>query len=143
MIARAGASVSLSLVIVATAAVVVHRPQPARVPVAILPPAPPPRTAHRSAPIATPSLPWPEPERPKAAVETGFRVMASPKAVPPKRPESPFTKVERGETLADVVRRVYGSGGRVEAVWKVNREQLPTIEAGLRSGMILRTPELQ
>jgi nucleoid-associated protein YgaU len=60
----------------------------------------------------------------------------------PKRPEDAFTKVASGETLVDIVRRVYGPDASLEAVWKANRDQLPTPEASVRAGMILRTPEL-
>lgn len=51
-----------------------------------------------------------------------------------------FTRVDDGETLADVARRVYGPSGKVDVLWKANRDQLLTPEAPLSGGMLLRTP---
>ncbi len=60
----------------------------------------------------------------------------------PRRPGSPFTLAEPGETLADVAARVYGPSGDVRALWLANRDLVARPEAPLRPGMVLRTPSL-
>jgi hypothetical protein len=56
------------------------------------------------------------------------------------RPRSGFTRVDDGEGLADVARRLYGSPDMAGALWRVNRDQLPAPTAPLEPGMMLRTP---
>jgi nucleoid-associated protein YgaU len=51
-----------------------------------------------------------------------------------------FARIDDGETLADVARRVYGSAEKVDVLWKANRDQLSKPEAPLGAGMLLRTP---
>lgn len=141
MIARVGASVSLSLAIAAGAAVLIHRPEHLPVAVEISKPGPRTALAERPAPVPTPAVPWPEPE--VRAVETkptsvGKIVQKTTR----KRPDSAFTEARNGETLAEVAERVYGTGIDLRAFWKVNRDQLATMDAPIRAGMVLRTPDL-
>jgi hypothetical protein len=53
---------------------------------------------------------------------------------------SSFTEVGPGESLADVALRVYGSEKDRDRLWRANRDLLPSPEAALEAGVILRTP---
>lgn len=91
---------------------------------------------------ATTEEPLPEPPRAEEAVAA-----ASPPAPPTEqRPTSPvppprssLTRVEPGESLADVARRVYGTDDR-ERLWRANRDLLPSPDSPLPAGGLLRTP---
>jgi nucleoid-associated protein YgaU len=127
--------VALSFLLVGLAAVALRpgeRPPTATLGGPAPKPTPPPRP--------TPGVPLPAAEpapAPRAPdVATGQR--AAPAA--PRRPEAGFTRVEPGEDLAAVARRVYGEGGDVAALWRANRDQLDAADAPLRAGMLLRTP---
>jgi hypothetical protein len=61
-------------------------------------------------------------------------------SAPAPEPRGAFTRVRRGESLADVARRVYGSDGAAEDLWKSNRDLLDHEDAPLREGELLRTP---
>lgn len=56
--------------------------------------------------------------------------------------QAPFALAEAGETLADVARRLYGSGSResTEWLWRANRDLVSRVDEPLRGGMVLRTP---
>lgn len=71
----------------------------------------------------------------KIASPIAFRV-----SHPRLGPRGAFARVDVGETLADVARRVYGSPGKVDQLWRANRDQLSSPEAPLSAGMLLRTP---
>lgn len=138
MIARAGTCVTISACIVIAATVILHqaerkqaRSAPA-VPVAKRPEEP--LGAAPKAPPAAPRLsetertPHPEPTRTPARPST-------------RKPESASTRVRPGETFTDVGKRVYGEGVDLQALWKINRDQLVSPTSDVRPGMILRTPE--
>jgi hypothetical protein len=55
-------------------------------------------------------------------------------------PQSAFTTVEPGESLAAVALRVYGSDDAVRELWTANRDQIARIDDPLAAGTILRTP---
>jgi nucleoid-associated protein YgaU len=140
MIARVGASVSLSLCIVAGATLIVHRPEHPPLAAEIAKPSAPQVVAKHAMPSAAP--PVSRPESKIRSVSARGASPPKPRAVPArKRPESAFTKVRTGETLADVVERVYGSGVGVRDFWKVNRDQIAEMDAHVKPGMVLRTPE--
>jgi hypothetical protein len=61
---------------------------------------------------------------------------------PARRPGSAFTIVDPDETLEDVARRIYGSGGVADALWRANRDALSRRDSQLSAGMVLRTPVL-
>jgi hypothetical protein len=65
---------------------------------------------------------------------------AGPVAMGGDRPRGGFTRVGDGESLVDVSRRLYGSPDRAAALWRANRDQLPSPSAPLEAGMMLRTP---
>jgi hypothetical protein len=56
------------------------------------------------------------------------------------RPSSAFTTVGRGETLADVAVRVYGSTDAATILWMANRDQLARADDPVAVGTLLRTP---
>ncbi len=124
MIERAGTCSVISVVIVVFAAVVLHRVETAQHINARTKP---------SEPIPTKAVPT-QPVEPVAQPAPAMRRL--------KRPDASLTTAKEGETFADVAHRVYGTGANLDAFWKVNRDQLPTREAEVRTGMILRTPEL-
>jgi nucleoid-associated protein YgaU len=130
MIARAGTSVVLSLLIVVTATVVLHRPEGVRKAAQV--PAP-----KRAATVkAVPETPRPVP----ATATSADQPNAPPRVA--NRPKAAFDRVREGESFADVARRVYGEGANLDAFWKVNRDQMASPEAEVRPGMVLRTPDL-
>jgi nucleoid-associated protein YgaU len=55
-------------------------------------------------------------------------------------PQAAFTEVQKGETLRDVAKRVYGSTDALDSLWRANRDVLPHIDSPLSSGSVLRTP---
>jgi hypothetical protein len=55
-------------------------------------------------------------------------------------PRGPFTRARRGESLADVARRVYGSDTGILTLWSSNRDLIDREDAPLREGELLRTP---
>jgi hypothetical protein len=57
-----------------------------------------------------------------------------------REPESDFTAVEASETIQDVAVRVYGSADRADALWRANRDSLPSRDTPLSAGIVLRTP---
>lgn len=116
--------IALSFLLVALAAVAL-RPGEAPPTARLAGPEPPP---------PTPAVPTPRPA--PAAVPAATR----PEPAAPRRPDAAFTRVEPGEDLAAVARRVYGAGGDVEALWRANRDQLAAVDAPLVAGMLLRTP---
>ena len=68
--------------------------------------------------------------------KTGERIEAA------RQPGSAFTIVDPDETLEDVARRIYGSGGVADALWRANRDALSRRDSQLSAGMVLRTPVL-
>jgi nucleoid-associated protein YgaU len=70
--------------------------------------------------------------------------VASPASRPSPRVPSArrgaFARTEEGETLEDVSQRVYGTPEKAEALWRANRDQLPSPDAPIAPGMLLRTP---
>lgn len=68
------------------------------------------------------------------------RTVARPSPRARTQPRGAFARVEAGETLPDLARRVYGSPAMAEALWRANRDQLPAAESRLEVGMLLRTP---
>jgi hypothetical protein len=60
-----------------------------------------------------------------------------------RQPASPFTIVEADESLADVARRIYGSGTHLDSLWRANRDTLTRKDSPLATGMVLRTPTLR
>ena len=138
MIARAGASVTLSFVVVASAAIALHRPD--RPPLAM-----PSRQTDAGpvaesspSPIVTPGIAWEEPRRTPSRSER----IEAPARVERKPPEGSFAKVLTRETLGEFSLRIYGDPGLAKAVWEANRDRVPLPDSTLRSGMILRTPVL-
>jgi hypothetical protein len=118
----------------------VPRPAPARPTAAAVPDRPAVAVARvepRPSParIATaPAAPTPTPIEPPA--RPAPRTIAKPG---PRRRGS-FARVGPGETLADAARRLYGSDAMAEALWRANRDQLPSPSSPIETGMILRTP---
>jgi nucleoid-associated protein YgaU len=156
---RVAPSFALSFLVVALAAVALYRPDPP--PPTILPQRHPvaKSAAARPAPareLASAEDP-PAPSPPPAVAEPGrLAAVATPvaEAVPPApapvrpvsrrqpigRPRSAFTRVARGESLADVARRVYGSAEATRPLWLANRDQVARLDQPLREGTLLRTP---
>jgi hypothetical protein len=62
------------------------------------------------------------------------------RVVVPRQPGSGFTVVDANETLEDVARRIYGSEGLAESLWRANRDVLSRSDSPLATGMVLRTP---
>jgi nucleoid-associated protein YgaU len=56
------------------------------------------------------------------------------------RPRGAFTRVEPGETLAEIAARVYGSSASARTLWLANRDLIDSQDAPLRAGALLRTP---
>ncbi len=140
MAERAGVSCILSVLIVALATVILHRVE-RRGEVAAIP-GPIPRKSPGSRPSRTDKPPPQAAKRPEPEPSTVAKTVAAPVTAPPPRPSSPFTRVQDGESLVDLVRRVYGPKAAVEDVWKLNRDQLESPASPLRPGMLLRTPDL-
>ena len=112
-------------------------PQPER-------PATEPSRARLVAETRTPPVrvePKPKPaalaEPPRARVDAA-RLRPVPRAPSAKR--GAFARAEEGETLGDIALRIYGTAEKAEALWKANRDQLPSQDAALTAGMLLRTP---
>lgn len=84
----------------------------------------------RPEPASAPSA-APTPESPPATAT----LPSSPSPV-----RSSFTRVEDGESLAAVARRVYGPTADADRLWRANRDLLATREAPLVAGSLLRTP---
>lgn len=51
-----------------------------------------------------------------------------------------FTKTRRGESLAEVAERVYGTRTAVDSLWRANRDVLIAPDDPIEEGLILRTP---
>lgn len=128
MIARAGTCVTLSLVIVVVASVVLHRPDRVKRGLEVRS-SPGDKRAESEQPTAAPPMP-----KPRVTAKASNQS-------PPNRPKAAFDRVGAGETLADVAHRVYGDGANVEALWRVNRDQLASTASEVHPGMVLRTPE--
>lgn len=60
---------------------------------------------------------------------------------PEGRTSPSFTVVARGETIADVARRIYGTTDDVSVLWRANRDILREPDARLVPGTVLHTPE--
>lgn len=132
MIERAGTCSVLSVFVVILATIVLHRVEPVHGVTT---------RANLQEKVADSTPPAPAPtasQAPPPPVEKP--VVVPPAARGPRHPESPLTLVKDGETFVDVARRIYGDGVDMNAFWKVNRDQLPTPESKIWSGMILRTP---
>jgi Tfp pilus assembly protein FimV len=93
--------------------------------------------SHRveDAPARRSAEPPPRAVAESSALPAAVRTVARKTAV-----KGAFTRVESGESLADVAIRVYGSGQMASALWRANRDQLPGPTSRLEPGMILRTP---
>ena len=59
------------------------------------------------------------------------------------QPRSAFTIVEPHESLDDVARRIYGTSGVADSIWRANRDALPRRDSVLAAGTVLRTPVLE
>jgi hypothetical protein len=160
---RTGISFGISFFLVVLAAVALHRPEPsAPKPVAQtakpVEAVPIPRdTIAPTPPEPTPGHPWPAPSvpaTPESKVDNAVRP-AEPIAVAPtsgsvvrkvarpanpRRPRSAFTTVAKGESLADVAYRVYGTEEAKRSLWLANRDHLDQPDSPLTAGMALRTP---
>jgi len=126
MIERAGTAVCLSVAIVIVAAIVLHQPVATKT-------TPPPDGLN-----SEPGLTRVEPLK----TASGDGHSTEPQRGSSRMPESGLTRVLEGETFRDVARRVYGDAADLELFWKINRDQLATMDASIRAGMILRTPPL-
>jgi hypothetical protein len=60
-----------------------------------------------------------------------------------RTPRAPFTVVNSSETIEDVALRVYGTTGETDALWRANRDALPSRDSPLSTGMLLRTPRIR
>ena len=162
-----GASFSLSVLTVLTFAVVLYQPDapPVRSVSKAAPSPPAPREAAEiveaheppvSAPasvvvgntVATPAVAVSRPAVPvvsrtvqTAGSATAPRPVSRREVVRPPvaEPRGAFTRVRRGETLADVARRVYGTDD-AESLWKSNRDLIDGPAATPGEGTLLRTP---
>lgn len=56
------------------------------------------------------------------------------------KPRESFTEARRGESLADVAHRVYGSADGANPLWLANRDILERADVALAAGTLLRTP---
>lgn len=163
-----GATYVLSVAIVVAFAVLLHKSEsPAKPTVESAPPtqrtvnrtgprpvSSAPLRSARAEPVATvrplPSPPTSKTKPASVVIQTSFGVKAAsepavPRAAPPRTPKTAtrrggFATVGRGESLGDVAARVYGSATAADGLWRSNRDQLPTRDAPLREGMLLRTP---
>ncbi len=115
-----GITYALSVAIVVAFAIALHRPDPPATKLPVV----------RDSAVA-----------PVAGIEAKARTVSRVRVNAPRSP-GVFTTVERGETLADVATRVYGTSGTAAHVWRANRDQLLTVETPPRAGMLLRTPSL-
>ena len=130
-----GASFGLSVLIVVAAAVLLTRSPSPRTAAEI----PGPRAPNRPEPPNSDASPdSPPPSKAESPPSKSSRVPKTEPARP--APRSPFTRVLPDETLDDVARRVYGPGANRLALWRANRDQLPTAETPVTPGMLLRTP---
>jgi hypothetical protein len=157
---RTAISFGLSFCLVAAVAVALRRPDhPPRAPS-------PPQQQHEAiattpadppqiAPAPTPGVPWPATA---GTILTPKPILAARKTITSsaslaarsrptginrggiRRPKSAFTTVEKGESLADVACRVYGSEEAKETLWLANRDELTSPNGPLRPGSSLRTP---
>ncbi len=60
-----------------------------------------------------------------------------------QQPASAFTVVKQGEAIGDVAVRIYGSSDALDALWRANRDLLPTKDTPLSQGTFLRTPNMR
>jgi len=60
-----------------------------------------------------------------------------------REPRSAFTVAKAGETIEDVARRIYGTIDESVALWRANRDTLPSRDSPLSPGMLLRTPRVR
>ncbi len=127
MIERAGTAVCLSVAIVIVAAIVLHQPVATNA------------AAHAGRLNSPPGLSRVEPLKP---ADGDLDSPDPPRAKSSHLPDSELTRVLEGEAFRDVARRVYGDTVELEAFWRINRDQLATMDAEVRAGMILRTPPL-
>ena len=58
-------------------------------------------------------------------------------------PASEFTTVLKGESLADIAERVYGSRELDNSLWRSNRDQVDRLDSPLHENAILRTPRIE
>jgi nucleoid-associated protein YgaU len=138
MIARAGTCTALSVMIVVMAALILHRAEAGQnqknaTKSAVA------KEVGRPIPKVTPGISWVEPPVPAEPSVTPAQPTVVAKS---HRPSAVFATANPGESLADLAQRVYGEGADLDALWKINRDQLPTKESELRAGMVLRTPNL-
>ena len=138
MIARAGTCTALSVMIVVMAALILHRAEAGQAFKKAAKPAFA-KNAERPIPKVTPGIAWSEPTVP---AESSVPAAQPPVIAKYYRPRTAFATVNAGESFADLAKRVYGEGADLEALWKINRDQLPTKESEVRAGMVLRTPNL-
>jgi len=104
-------------------------------------PAPPPPP-----PAATPATPSNRPPT-RAPIASGDAVLPAVSAatVPatPRTPAAPAIPatytVQAGDTLSTISHRVYGSSDHWQAIYKLNRDQLPSADK-LQVGMVLKLP---
>lgn len=149
---RAGVSVVLSLCIVAVAAVALYHPEPARTSkVAIVPaseagpgPTEPRIVADASEPLPEPTagvpLPAAEPTAPRPVAVPAPKPAPTRQVARRRRPDSAFTTIGVGETLADVASRVYGTADAADSLFRANRDLLNAPDDPLQVGGMLRTP---
>jgi hypothetical protein len=144
-----GATYTLSVLVVVAFAIAFHR---------IDERAGPPKPTERVSARETQAPPAPDPPfqvaSPVARAEVVRPKVTAVEPAPPRtprpvirpvskvaaRPRGAFARVEPGEALADVARRVYGLPTMAEPLWRANRDQLPSITTPLDAGMTLRTP---
>jgi nucleoid-associated protein YgaU len=60
----------------------------------------------------------------------------------PRAPLRTYTLATKGESVADIAERVYGSRRYATELWRANRDQLASASASLAEGSVLRTPAL-
>ena len=143
MIRHSGACVLLSTLILILAAVVLYRSEPPTVLGSSSP-------TQVEAPPQTPSSPVSEVVEP-APIETPTREKAESSPSRPENPsqstairtpEAPFTLSEKGETLEDVARRIYGTSEVAESLRLFNRDLIQRVDSPIKTGSALRTPPL-
>ena len=138
MIARAGTCTALSLTIVAIAAMILHRAEAGQMQKGVAKSSVA-KDVERPTPKVTPGIAWSEPATPS---EINTPPVDPPRIAKTRRPDAAFATVNPGESFAGLAQRIYGDGADLEALWKLNRDQLPTKESEVQAGMVLRTPNL-